>query len=65
MGLREESGWTPYTEENKSELRKAKGVRYVVVKDLRHKFYKQYLFEQKEFRHPQVGLRRHRHQIGL
>lgn len=66
MGLREDSGWVPYPDENKSELRKAKGVqRTVVKKDLRHELYKQCLNERVEMRHKQIVIRSKKHQMGV
>jgi hypothetical protein len=66
MGILKDNGWVSYSEECKSELRKAKGVQRVVVKkDLRHELYKEALFERKEFKHTQVAIRSHGHQIGV
>jgi hypothetical protein len=48
------------------EIKKAKGVtRTVVKKDLRHDLYKEALFGRKEYKHTQVAIRSHGHQLGV
>ena len=49
-----------------TNIRKAKGVqRAVVKKDMRHDLYREALFGQREFKHTQVAIRSHGHQIGV
>ena len=45
---------------------RAKGVQKAIVKkDLRHEMYKESLNECKQFRHKQVAIRSHSHQMGV